>query len=131
MALKFSFNPFTGNFDQVNFSSTGDIDETSFAAANNQSSAADVTGLAFANASVRAFEAQVSVTVDATSDLFASYKLYGIQKGASWEMSQTSVGDVTGFVFTITTAGQVQYTDSNYTGFVSATVKFRAQVLGV
>jgi hypothetical protein len=105
---------------------SGDINETSFSAANNVAVATDVTGLAFANASVRSFEALVSVVVDADSDLYEHFSLKGIQRAADWVMSATSVGDSSGFVFTITNAGQIQYTNNNYTGFVSATVKFRA-----
>lgn len=117
----------TGNL----LKASGDINETSFSAANNTAVAANVTSLAFANATVRAFEALVSVYVNATSSLYETFMLYGIQKGSSWEMSQTSVGDVSGFVFTITTAGQVQYVNSNYTGFSAATLKFRAVTVSV
>ena len=59
--------------------STGEITETSFSAANNQAAAANVTGLAFAEASVRSFKAIVSVTIDATADLYAQYELRGLQ----------------------------------------------------
>jgi hypothetical protein len=106
--------------------SVGDINETSFSVVNNQSVAANVTGLAFANASVRSFEALVSVYIDATSGLFESIKLQGIQKTSSWSMSQTSVGDASLITFSITTAGQIQYTSASYPGFVSGTIKFRA-----
>ena len=106
--------------------STGDIDQTSFSAANNQVAAANVTGLAFANGSVRSFEALVSIYIDATSPLYEVYTLRGIQKAASWDMSQTSNGDASGIAFSITTAGQVQYTSGNSSGFVSSTIKFRA-----
>jgi hypothetical protein len=41
--------------------SAGDIQETSFSAADNQAAPANVTGLAFANGVVRSFEAQVSI----------------------------------------------------------------------
>lgn len=102
-------------------SSTGDIKETSFTAADNQSSPANVTGFAFANGTVRSFDALVSIVRNTT---YAAYKLVGIQKGSSWEMSQEYTGDVTGLVFSITTAGQVQYTSTS-TGS-TATVKFRA-----
>lgn len=111
--------------------STGDIDLTSFSAANNQSSATNVTGLAFANGSVRAFRALVSVFVSATSSLYEVFELLAVQKGASWDMSVESAGDASGFTFTITTAGQVQYTNSNYSGFSSAAVRFRAMVTSV
>ena len=106
--------------------SAGDINETSFSAANNQAAAADVTGLAFANGVVRSFDAQVSVAIDATADLFETFNLRGIQKGASWDMAVVSNGDDSGIVFSITNAGQVQYTSTNEAGFVSNTVKFRA-----
>lgn len=110
----------------VPIGSAGDINETSFSAADNQSSVADVTGLAFANGVVRSFKAYVSVTLDATADLFEAFELQGIQKGASWDMSVSSVGDDSGLVFSITNAGQVQYTSLAKAGFVSNTVKFRA-----
>jgi hypothetical protein len=106
--------------------SAGDINETSFSAANNQVAAANVTGLAFANATVRSFDAQVSVAIDATASLFETFNLRGIQKGASWDMAVVSNGDDSGIVFSITNAGQVQYTSTNEAGFVSNTVKFRA-----
>jgi hypothetical protein len=111
--------------------SSGDISETSFTAANNQAAAADVTGLAFANGTVRSFEAILTVVIDATSDLFESFKLHGVQKGASWSMSQTSVGDDSGIVLSITNAGQVQYTSTDVAGFSSSTMKFRAVTTSV
>lgn len=110
----------------LSLDSTGDISQTSFTAADNQAAAANVTGLAFANASVRSFNAILSVTRGTT---YANYQLNGIQKAASWEISQSYVGDDTGLVFTITTAGQVQYQSSS-TGN-TALLKFRANVTSV
>lgn len=106
--------------------SAGDIQETSFSAANNVAAPADVTGFAFANATVRSFSALVSVSLDATADLFEEFHLQGIQKAASWNMSVDSVGDNSGITFSITSAGQIQYTSGNAAGFVSNTIKFRA-----
>lgn len=139
-----TFNPSTNVLTTTTFSgalsgaasgntlkSTGDIDQTSFAAANNQVAATDVTGLLFVNASVRSFEALVSVYINATSPLYEQFILRGIQKAASWEMSQTSVGDNSGIVFSITTLGQIQYTSPNSAGFVSNAVRFRAKVTSV
>lgn len=108
-----------------------DIGDTSFSAANNQSSPANVTGFLFANANVRAFKGIASVAIDATGDLFEVFEFIGIQKGSSWNMSQTSTGDDSGVDFTINSSGQVQYTSSNVTGFVSSTIKFRAWALAV
>lgn len=105
----------------------GDITQTSFAFANNQSSAADVTGLSFANGTVRSFEAQVAI--DRGADGYEVYKLLGIQKSASWDMSIESVGDDAGITFSITSAGQVRYISSN--GTVGGTMLFRADTVSV
>jgi hypothetical protein len=111
--------------------SAGDIDETSFSLANNQSSPTNVTGLSFNNAVVRSFEAQVSVVIDATADLYEVFTLQGIQKGSQWDISSSSTGDTSGINFTITAGGQVQYTSDNYAGFSSGTMKFRALTTSV
>lgn len=111
--------------------SAGDITETSFSLANNQVAAADVTGLAF-NAVVRGFKALVSVEIDATLGLYETFELVGINKaGTAFDMAVSAVGDESGVTFTITSAGQVQYTSSNYSGFVSGAIKFRAETTSV
>lgn len=117
--------------DSVTSSAAGDIDPTTFALANNQAAAANVTGLAFANGVTRSFSAHVSVEIDADTDLFEVFEIKGIQRGADWVIAQSSTGDSSGVVFTITTAGQIQYTSDNYTGFVSGDIKFRAITLEV
>ncbi len=107
-------------------SSTGDISETSFTAADNQSSPADVTAFTFSNAVVRSFDAIVSIVRSAT---YAQYKIYGIQKASSWEINTEFVGDSCGITFSITTAGQIQYISTS-TGSTAA-IKFRAQTTSV
>lgn len=109
-----------------NSGSSGDLAEQTFSMANNQATAADVTGLVFANATVRSFEALVSVEIDATANLYEVFTLRGIQKGADWDMSVASTGDISNVDFTITSAGQVQYVSGNEAGFVSGDIKFRA-----
>ena len=106
--------------------SAGDLNETSFAGANNEATPVDVTGFAFANASVRSFQAFVSVFVDATSDLYEEFELFGVQRGSDWTLAVESSGDNSQVVFSVTNAGQVQYTSANYTGFSSMVIKFRA-----
>ena len=103
-----------------------DIEETSFAGANNQSSFANVTGLAFSAASVRSVQVVASVYVNATTPLYQAVEMSIINKGGSFAMSVNGTGDNSGVTFDITNSGQVQYTSSNYTGFVSLTIKFRA-----
>lgn len=122
-AMKSYVTGITANLPQA---STGDINETEFTMANNQSLSANVTGLAFANATVRSFKALVSVEVDATADLFEAFELIGVQKGAGWDMAVTATGDNSQVVFTITSAGQIQYVSADYPGFVDAKIKFRA-----
>lgn len=104
---------------------SGDLND-SFTAADNQATPANVTGFAFANGTVRSFDAIVSIVRGST---YAQWKLNGIQKASSWEMSQVRVGDDTGIVFSITSAGQVQYTSTS-TGS-TALIKFRAFVTPV
>ena len=106
--------------------SAGDISESSFSMANNQASPADVTGFAFAAGVVRSFDAHVSVSIDATTDKFETFRLMGVQNASGFTMSVEAVGDDSGVAFTVTSSGQIQYTSTNNAGFSSATIKFRA-----
>ena len=106
--------------------SSGDINETSFSITNNQTTPADVTGLAFANGTVRSAEVEYSIFIDADTDSYESGVLRLVQKISSWDLSQATNGDNSQINFSVTSAGQVQYTSADYTGFVSGTIKFRA-----
>lgn len=111
--------------------SPGDLGELTFSLANNQVAAADVTGLAFSNAVVRSFVAQVSVAISATSDLYEEFELHGIQRGADWSMSVESTGDESGIAFNISNLGQITYTSSNVSGFTAGSLHARARVTNV
>ena len=115
----------------TNTPNANDIAETSFIGANNVATPTNVTGFAFANANVRAFSALVSVSVIATSSLYENLTMNGIQKGSDWEISVSSTGDNSLVLFSITSSGQIQYQSSNYSGFTSLTIKFRAMSLAV
>jgi len=104
----------------------GDIPLTTFDAANNQAAPVDITGFAFNAATVRSFEALVSATLDATSPAYEAFKLYGINKGGSFDLQVSSIGDAAGVTFSITNTGQVQYISSNAAGFVTLKLAFRA-----
>lgn len=117
--------------DNKSDASPGDISETSFALSDNVAVAADVTSLLFPTASIRGFEAIVSISIDATSDVYEIIKIYGINRGGVWEMSQVGAGDESGVTLTITLGGQIQYTNTTHAGFVSGVVKFRATTLAV
>jgi hypothetical protein len=117
--------------DNFNPGSAGDIPETSFSIANNQASAANVTGFLLAPATVRGFKALVSVEIDATLELYETFELVGINKAGAFDMAVNSVGDESGIVFSITSGGQVQYTSANYAGFVAGLIKFRVETTTV
>lgn len=112
----------------------GGIVETDFTVANNQVAAADVTGLLFSSAVSRSAVASYDVRrktdtgsseVRATGTLVLGYRL----QTAAWEiLGQDEYGDAHGVTFTVTSAGQVQYTStsiagSNYVG----QLKFKAE----
>jgi hypothetical protein len=116
-------------FNSVDVSpSMGDISrERSFNSANNVINATNITGFAFSNAVVRAFDAVISVTIlSSEGNKYAYYNLKGVQKGSNWVINSSYVGDATGYTFSITNAGQVQYTSNNVVGWTSATINFRA-----
>lgn len=108
---------------------TGDINDTLFNSANNTSSPANVTGLSFANGSIRAAQILLSVVVDATADLYEVFNIEVVQRGSDWALSAHGTGDTSGYTFSITNAGQVQYVNQNYAGFVAAPIHFRARTL--
>jgi hypothetical protein len=119
--------------------------ETQFTVANNQVAAASVTGLLFAGASVRSFEADVQIYRNTTgggaTELSARCKLIGTYKtvAASWDLTVSNVtGEEivdfgpAGLLFSITSAGQVQYTSSNMTGTAATSkLKFRYSTMGI
>jgi hypothetical protein len=110
--------------------SAGDIKETSFAGADAATNA-DVDGLLFANGVARSFDCQISVVIDATADLYENFRLLGVQKGAVWDMAVESVGDDSGISFDIDNTGQVTYSKVASAGYVSNTMKFRADTTSV
>jgi len=114
--------------------SLGDIvSELSFAAANNISTAADVTNFTFDNGVVRAFHVMLSVIVErsAGGNLYTNFDIKGIQKGSSWVINTSYIGDYTGLVFSITSTGQVQYTSTNQLAWIATTMKFRGHTTSV
>jgi len=121
-------------FNSVDVSpSMGDISrERVFNSTNDVSNPANITGFAFNNSIVRAFDAVVSVTILSSGggNKYAYYNLKGVQKGNNWVINSSYVGDVTGYTFSITNNGQVQYTSTDLTGWSnltdSATIHFRA-----
>lgn len=113
--MGFTFNPFTGNFDKVDERPKG-----SFAAANNQTVAANVTNLDVSQ--FKGGKIDIMVEIDATADLYEKHSLEFISKAGAYEVVSTDFGgDESNVDFTMTSGGQVQYTSGNEAGFVSST----------
>lgn len=108
-----------------------DIPETSYSNSTDVVTDQAITGFAFAAGTVRAFTSLVSVSIDATTDLFAQYTIEGIQRGADFQITTTSVGDVQPITFSITSAGQVRYSKTTTAGHVDTLIKFRAMTVSV
>lgn len=94
---------------------------------NNQSSAANL-GLSLDPTLFRAAKIQIALYVDATTDVQCVAEFWAISNGTTWVTSNywlpaTSTA-VPGFVPSITSAGVVQYTTANYTGFASARASY-------
>ena len=110
------------------------VKERSATIGNGQISAANIDTFAFDSAVARAFDAVVSVTITTsttTGNKYAYYNLKGIQKVNTWVLNSSFVGDVTGLTFSISSAGQIQYTSTSVGNFTDGTVKFRALTTSV
>lgn len=108
-----------------------EIHSGTFAAANNQVAATNVTGLSLANADFRAAKVLISVYIDATADLHEVFTLDLIQTGSGWDYSQSSVGDESNVDFSVTTGGQIQYVSGNESGFSSSVFKYQVQATAI
>lgn len=108
-----------------NFAPSGDLIETVSPILDNQNSFVDVSGFLFSNATVRSFNALVSVSIDATTDYYEEFEIRGIQTNTDWDITISSIGESL-VELQITTAGQIQYTSPSYTGFTAGQINFRA-----
>lgn len=118
----------TLNVNGINMTpNSGDIfTSITFNANNNQSSASNITGLSFSGH--WGFDCYLTARIVASTNLYTHFHIRGVNKGASWEIIKTYVGDDTGIEFFITTGGELQYTTPNISGFVSCIFKARALV---
>lgn len=109
---------------------SSDILNTSFTVANNVGSATNVAGLSFDTASVRSAIVSYSIYRNSTTtemsevgQIMITYK----STAATWELAQNYAG-TSGVTFTITNAGQIQYTSTNFSGTgYSGKLKFSAK----
>ena len=101
----------------------------SFTPSNNNTTAADVVGLAFSNTDIRSFTVTLTASITATSSLSETFVLEAVQIDSGWDFYTSSYGDSTDIAFSITNSGQVQYTTPNFPGFSNAI--FRYQVISI
>lgn len=114
---------------------TDDILQTTFNIANNVSSVSEVVGLIFNSAQVRSAIVEYSVyrktdsnELAETGTLHLVYKNGGTIN-SKWAIGRVFFGDDAGILFTMTDAGQVQYTSTNVSGTnYSGTMHFSAKV---
>jgi hypothetical protein len=98
----------------------------SFMASNNVVSPSPVTGLTFPNTEIQSFNATVSVAIDNGSTSSSIYTLSGTQSDSGWSLFVDTNGP-SGVVFTINSSGQVLYTSTNVSDFVSSTFRYRVE----
>lgn len=120
-------------------SNANDILETTFTIANNQAVAANVSGLAFNTGAVRSAEISYSIirssstTTTGKSEAGTMTAVYdsAATAGSKWQLAIGPVaGPGAGVTFTITDAGQVQYTSSDIGSTTySGEMRFRAKTI--
>ena len=109
--------------------SIGDISaERAFYANNNQLIPDNITGFDFTNLNIKSFSGVICVTITTLTDEYdALFDLKGLKKKNEWLfMASYYIGDNLGIKFSMTSAGQVQYTSTNIINWVSTLMKFRA-----
>ena len=114
---------------------TNDITETIFTLTNNTSSPSNITALSFNPSTVRSATVEYSIYILTSSTERAEagtlklvYKNGG-PIGAKWSIGNVFFGDDCGIVFSVTDAGQVQYTSTNIAGTgYSGVIHFTATV---
>lgn len=97
------------------------VSQTSFTIANNQSSAANITGLLFSPTLFRsvkieyALYRQTDTAGSARAQMGQLRFVYNTQ-AASWFVSDDFAGQDAGVTFSITSSGQIQYTSTDISG---------------
>jgi len=115
----------SGNFSIAN---NGSFFNGSFIASNNVSSPTNVNGFILPTSSIICFTASVIVIiVTNTSTYYEYFNLTGTQTSTGWNLYSSGAGDVSGVSFSISTlTGQIMYTSTNITGYISSKIKYNA-----
>lgn len=108
-----------------------DILATSASLTNNQTTAADIPGFVFNTAEVIGIECEYTfkrIYDSGATTVMESGKIMGHYDGSVFTISIDSIGDA-GILFSITNAGQIQYTTTNLTNHTSSTIVFKAKTI--
>lgn len=102
--------------------------DVTFALADNQSGAANITGALVTEAEGYSFDLHYSIYVDATTDLLEK----GIAKftyvNSAWQQARVYQRDDSEVVFSVA-SGQLKYTTPTYAGYSAATLTYRVEEL--
>ena len=101
----------------------------SFIAANNVSSAANVTGLIFNSSNIRFVTITLTATINTStpSTLVAVFTIRATYNG-TWNIMTSYIGDTTNIVFTIdSSTGQIKYTSPLTANFTDSTFRYRVE----
>lgn len=97
------------------------VNQTSFTIANNQSSAADITGLLFNPTLFRAVKIEYAIyrqtnTANSARAQMGQLRFVYNTQSATWFVSDDFTGQDAGVTFSITSSGQIRYTSTNISG---------------
>ena len=96
----------------------------SFLASNNISGPSNVTGMIFNNISSFTVNLNITLLRSVGSNLYCYFSLEGNKNDSGWSLLTSYSGDDTGIIFTITSGGQLQYTSTNISNWVSSTFRY-------
>jgi hypothetical protein len=111
--------------------SGNDIALTTVSLANNQSTAANVTGLAFNLNEIIQFKIEYTVKRiydSGSSVVVETGEIYGTHDGSTTTLSQESSGGISGVDFSIS-AGQIQYTSTDLANHQSSVITYKASTM--
>ena len=104
--------------------------KTSFAFANNQASASDVTGISATIGTDNALRVKYSIKREGTANLYENGTLDIHFNGTDFDCVQEFYGDDSGVSFSVTSAGQLQYTSTDNAGSSSETMYLLTERFG-
>lgn len=94
---------------------------------NDRASPVNLGSRAYDPATYRGFRMVGQIAIDADTDVFQSTEVWAIWNGTSFDVSQADIGGASVVNFSVTNAGQIQYTSDNFAGFVSGAFSLSVQ----